>query len=53
MRNVKIIITDDSRSVKMCSEINVSPDLGIKVKEIADNQMQARVYEFQSALGGR
>ena len=37
----------------MCSEINVSPELGINVNEIADNQMHARVYEFQSALGGR
>jgi hypothetical protein len=50
IRNVRIIITDERRSIKILSEINNSPEEGRRDSERNDSQRNVNVLEFQIDL---
>lgn len=50
IKNVKIIITLDNKSIKMWSDMKSSPLGGRVIKEIAVIQIRARVMEFHSCF---
>lgn len=50
IRNVRIIITDDRRSIKILSDKNSSPEEGRRDKERNESQRKDSVLEFQIDL---